>query len=67
MNILQKIADYIANEYDGNDENSKPMKITIHDMRFICRMHNELCALRRFKEEIDKGEFQVGDGLYGKI
>ena len=69
--LLKRIADYFANDYQGDDKTAPTMEITVNDLRYIANMNVEMCIaeaeLRNLKynkekkinevEQMDEEEF----------
>lgn len=49
--VLHKIANYLTEEYEGDDDNAPTLDITISDMREICRMHQDLSSERKLLKQ----------------
>ena len=41
--LLKRIADYFANDYQGDDKTAPTMEITVNDLRYIANMNVERC------------------------
>ena len=41
--LLKRISDYFANDYQGDDETAPTMEITVTDLRYIANMNVERC------------------------
>ena len=41
--LLKRIADYFANDYQGDDKTAPTMEITVNDLRYIANMNVEIC------------------------
>ena len=41
--LLKRIADYFANDYQGDDKTAPTMEITVNDLRYIANMNIERC------------------------
>lgn len=44
-NVMQRIADYFQNDYEGVDETAPTFKITVEELREIAGMNTERCRL----------------------
>ena len=53
--LLKRIADYFANEYDGDDKTAPKMELSVDELRYIASMNVERCRaeseLRELKNE----------------
>lgn len=49
--VLHKIAKYLTEEYEGDDDNAPTLDITIGDMREICGMRQDLFGARKLLEQ----------------
>lgn len=58
--LLKKIADYFANDYQGDDQTAPTMEITVNDLRYIAKMNVERCIaeaeLRELKYNKNKND-----------
>ena len=58
MNLLKRIANYFANEYQGDDNTAPEFKVSVDDLREIANLNVEKCRLetelREAKETIRK-------------
>ena len=41
--LLKKIANYFANEYDGDDKTAPKMELTVDELRYITSMNVDRC------------------------
>ena len=41
--LLKRIADYFANEYDGDDKTAPKMELSVDELRYIASMHVDKC------------------------
>lgn len=41
--LFKRIADYFANDYQGDDKTAPTMEITVNDLRYIANMNVERC------------------------
>lgn len=53
--LLKRIADYFANDYQGDDETAQTMEITVTDLRYIANMNVERC---RAEEELSNIKYK---------
>ena len=44
-NVMQRIADYFQNDYEGVDETAPMFEITVEELREIAGMNTERCRL----------------------
>ncbi len=58
MNLLNRIANYFANEYQGDDKTAPEFTVSVDDLREIANLNVEKCGtetkLREAKETIRK-------------
>lgn len=45
-NLLQRIADYFAYQYKGNDKTAPKMELSVDDLRSIAALNVEKCKLK---------------------
>lgn len=43
MNVLNKISNYFAKEYNGNDSASPKLEMSVKELREIANIHKEKC------------------------
>lgn len=41
--LLKRIANYFANEYDGDDKTAPKMELSVDELRYIASMHVDRC------------------------
>ena len=41
--LLKRIANYCANEYDGDDKTAPKMELSVHELRYIASMNVDRC------------------------
>ena len=41
--LLKRIANYFANEYDGDDKTAPKMELSVDELRYIASMHVDKC------------------------
>ena len=41
--LLKRIANYFANEYDGDDKTATKMELSVDELRYIASMHVDKC------------------------
>ena len=69
--LLKRIADYFANDYQVDDKTAPTMEITVNDLRYIanmnverCRAEAELRNLKYNKHKDDACEWKYNDAEY---
>lgn len=53
--LLKRIADYFANDYQGDDKIAPTMEITVDDMRYIASMNVDRCRAESELRNIKQG------------
>ena len=60
--LLKRISDYFANDYQGDDETAPTMEITVTDLRYIANMNVERCRAEAELRNIKYNKCKDCDG-----
>ena len=50
--LLKRIANYFANEYDGDDKTAPKMELSVEELRYIASMHVDKCRVEAELREL---------------
>ena len=55
--LLKRIANYFANEYDGDDKTAPKMELSVDELRYIVSMHVDRCRAEAELRELKNKKY----------